>query len=257
MARNSRSPLRANPLRQPGQSVREQQNELLFDKLFPIATIIFVLWFVAALEWAWLSSGLRHDPIFWTVFAALITLYGVARAWPLLRRLRYLAEGYQGERAVGEFLDRLRIQGYRIYHDVPGESGNVDHVIISTRGIYTIETRVRRKPAKGQGTIRYDGETVSLKDGPGDPAPVIRARAQAAQLERLLREVTDRRFTVRPLVLYPGWSVEYLEGADASDVRVLSPRGLYRWIERQPITIPAEAARDAAVRLATHIRKRK
>jgi hypothetical protein len=256
MARNLKSPIKANPLRQPGQSVREQQNDLLSDKLVPIATIIFMLWFVAALEWAWLSSGLRPDPLFWTGFAALITLYGMARAWPLIRRLRYLALGYEGERVVGEFLDRLRILGYRVYHDVPGEGGNIDHVIISTRGIYTIETKAPA-PAKGAGKARYDGNAVSLNGGPADPAPVIRARAQAAQLKRLIREITDRRFTVRPLVVYPGWSIEYGEEAHASDVRVLSPKGLYKWIEREPTTIPPEAARDAALRLAAHIRKSK
>lgn len=257
MARHVKSRIGENPLRQPGQSVRQQQYDLLFDRLLPIATIIFVLWFVAALEWAWLSRGLRPDPIFWTAFAALITLYAIARAWPLIRRLRYLELGYKGECVVGEFLDRLRMLGYSVFHDVPGEGGNIDHVIISTRGIYTIETRTRNKPAKGQSTVHYDGETVSLNGSPPDPAPVIRARAQAAQLKRLLTEITDRRFTVRPLVIYPGWSIEPREGADASDVRVLSPKGLYRWIEREPTTIPPEAARDAARQLATHIRKQK
>lgn len=257
MARNLKSPIKANPLRQPGQSVREQQNDLLFDKLAPIATIIFVLWFVAALEWAWLSSGLRPDPLFWTVFAALITIYGMARAWPLIRRLRYLALGYRGERVVGEFLDRFRILGYRVYHDVPGEGGNIDHVIISTRGIYTIETKTRSKPAKGQCKVRYDGEAVSLNGGKPDPAPVIQARAQAGQLRRLLRELTGSRLPVRPLVVYPGWFIEQSDAARASDVWVLSPKGLYKWIEREPATITPEAVRDAARHLAAHIRKQK
>lgn len=257
MARNLKSPLKANPLRQPGQSVREQRIDLLFDKLLPIGTIIFVLWFVAALEWAWLTSGLRPDPLFWTVFAALITLYGAARTWPLIRRLRYLALGYKGERVVGEFLDRLRILGYRVYHDVPGEGGNIDHVIISTRGIYTIETKTRSKPAKGQCKVHFDGEAVSMNGGPPDPAPIIQARAQAAQLGRLLRELTGRRLPVRPLVVYPGWFVEQSDAARSSDVRVLSPKGLYKWIEREPTTIPPEAVRDAARQLATRIRKQK
>jgi hypothetical protein len=255
MARNLKSPIKANPLRQPGQSVREQQIDLLFDKLLPVGTIIFVLWFVAALEWAWLSSGLRPDPLFLTVFAALITLYGIARAWPLIRRLRYLALGYRGERVVGEFLDRLRILGYRVFHDVPGEGGNIDHVIISTRGIYTIETKTRSKPAKGPCKILFDGRTVSMNGGPADSAPIIQAQAQAAQLKRLLRELTDRRFTVRPLVVYPGWFVEHRDGARDSDVWVLSPKGLYKWIEREGKTIPAGAVRDAARKLAAHIRK--
>lgn len=257
MARNLKSPIRANPLRQPGQSVREQQSDLLFDKLLPIGLILFVLWFVAALEWAWITSGLRPHPLIWTGFAAIITLYGIVRSWPLLRRLRDLALGYQGERVVGEFLDRLRVLGYRVYHDVPGEGGNIDHVIISGRGIYTIETKTRSKPAKGPCTIRYDGETVSLNGGPADPAPVIQARAQAAQLRRLLREVTGRQLPVRPLVVYPGWFIEHTDEARQSDVWVLSPKGLYKWIEREPESIPPETVRQSARLLAAFIRKQK
>jgi hypothetical protein len=257
MARNLKSPIKANPLRQPGQSVREQQIDLLFDKLLPAGTIIFVLWFVAALEWAWTSSGLRPDPIFWTVFAGLITLYGVVRTWPLFRRLKYLRLGYRGERVVGEFLDRLRVFGYRVYHDVPGEGGNIDHVIISTHGIFTIETKTRNKPAKGQCKVRYDGDAVSLNGGPADSAPIIQGRAQAAQLKRLLKEVTGRRLSVRPLVVFPGWYVEHTEAARSSDVWVLSPKGLYKWIEREPETISGEAVRHAASQLAAFIRKHK
>lgn len=261
MARNLKSPLKspikANPLRQPGQSVREQQIDLLFDKLFPMGTIVFVLWFVAAMEWAWIAGGLRPHPLIWTGFAALITLYGIVRSWPLLRKLRHLALGYQGERVVGEFLDRLRILGYRVYHDVPGEGGNIDHVIISTHGIYTIETKTRSKRASGPCRIHYDGERVSVNGGPADPAPIIQSRAQAAQLARLLREVTGRKFPVRPLVVYPGWFIEQTDTARASDVRVLSPKGVYKWIEREPESISPDSVRQAARQLATFIRKQK
>jgi hypothetical protein len=257
MARNLKSPIKANPLRQPGQSIREQQNDLLFDRLFPLGTIILVLWLVAGFEWMWMFRGVKPDPLYLTVFAGLITLYGLLRSLPLLRRLKYLQSGYKGERAVGEYLDRLRVFGYRVYHDVPGEGGNIDHVIISTRGIYTIETKSQSKPAKGQCTILYDGETVSLNGGPADSAPIIQARAQAAHLKRLLKEITGRQLAVRPLVVYPGWHVNEAGAARESAVWVLSANGLYQWIEGEPETLPAEAVRLAASQLAAYIRKQK
>lgn len=260
MAQNSRAPLKANPLRQPGQSVRQQQNALLVERLLPIGTIIFVLWFVAALEWAWMSGGLRPHPLLWTAFAATITLYGVIRSWPLLSRLRYLERGYRGERAVGAFLDRLRILGYHVFHDVPGtegKGGNIDHVIVSTRGIYTIETKTRDKRPKEPGTVLFDGEAVSMNGGPADPAPVIRARAQADQLKRLLREVTGHRFEVRPMLVYPGWFVAKTEAAASSDVLVLSPKGLYKRIKREPELLPAKSVGQCARQLAAFIRKQK
>lgn len=257
MAHKSRAPLEANPLRQPGQSLRRQQNTLLVERLLPIGTIILVLWFVAAMEWAWMSGGLRPHPVLWTAFAATITLYGVIRSWPLLSRLRYLERGYKGERAVGAFLDRLRIFGYHVFHDVPGEGGNIDHVIVSTRGIYTIETKTRNKPPKEPGTVLFDGETVSLNGGPADPAPVISARAQADRLKRLLREVTGRQCAVRPMLVYPGWFVAMTEAAVSSDVLVLSPKGLYKRIKREPEALPADLVRQSARQLAAFIRKQK
>lgn len=255
MARNLRAPIHAKPLRQPGQSIREQQSNLLFDKLFPLGTILLVLWLIAGFEWMWMFRGVKPDPIYLTVFAGLITLYGLVRMYPLLHRLEDLRSGYKGERAVGEYLDRLRVFGYRVYHDVPGEGGNIDHVIISTRGIYTIETKTRSKPSKGRSKIVYDGETVSVNGGPPESAPIIQARAQAAHLKRLLREITGRRFEVRPLVVYPGWYVKHTDAARESAAWVLSPKRLYKWIEREPETVPAEAVRLAASQLATYIRK--
>ncbi len=257
MARNLKSPIHAKPLRQPGQSIREQQMDLLFDKLFPLGTILLVLWLIAGFEWMWMFRGVKPDPIYLTVFAGLITLYGLVRMYPLFRRLEYLRSGYKGERAVGEYLDRLRVFGYRVYHDVPGEGGNIDHVIISTRGIYTIETKTRSKPSKGRSKIVYNGEAVSVNGGPPETAPIIQARAQAAHLKRLLSEITGRRFEIRPLVVFPGWYVKQTDTTQESAAWVLSPKRLYKRIEREPETIPAEAVRLAASQLAAYIRKHK
>ena len=35
-----------------------------------------------------------------------------------------------GERAVGQYLERLRESGPRVFHDVPGVGFNLDHVVI-------------------------------------------------------------------------------------------------------------------------------
>lgn len=262
MPRNSNAPSRANPLRQPGQSLREAHNELLTERLVPLGTIILVLWLVAGFQWVWMIRGVRPSPAMLTAFAALITLYGMVRTYPLLRTLRHLMSGYRGERAVGEYLDRLRMFGYRIYHDVPaglpGDGGNIDHVIISTRGVYTVETNTKAKPAKEKNTAVYDGRAVSFNGGLADTAPIIHAEAQAARLARLLRQVAGCRLPVRPLVVVPGWQVEHDQGdedAPRTLVHVMAPEDLFRWIEQQAETLSADVTRQASSQLATFIRK--
>jgi hypothetical protein len=41
-----------------------------------------------------------------------------------------LMQGREGEKAVGQYLERLRARGYQVLHDIPGENFNIDHVLI-------------------------------------------------------------------------------------------------------------------------------
>lgn len=38
----------------------------------------------------------------------------------------------EGERAVGQFLEQLREQGFHVFHDVVGTGFNVDHVLVGS-----------------------------------------------------------------------------------------------------------------------------
>ena len=62
------------------------------------------------------------------------------------------------ERAVGQTLEALRRKGYRVFHDLIGEGFNLDHVIISEHGVFSVETKTYSKPAKGGCKIIYNGD---------------------------------------------------------------------------------------------------
>jgi hypothetical protein len=55
--------------------------------------------------------------------------------------MRTLRQGIEGEKAVGQFLERLREQRYQVFHDLVGDGFNVDHVLIGPAGVFTIETK--------------------------------------------------------------------------------------------------------------------
>jgi hypothetical protein len=59
------------------------------------------------------------------------------------------------------------------------------------------------------------------------------------------------------VVVFPGWYVEQTEEVRSSDVWVLSPKAVYKWIEREPEMVSADAVRHATNQLATHVRKQK
>ena len=249
----SRSPLKDKPLRNPGQSVREQRDDLLFDKLFGPMLIAVMLVILASIDWIRYFFPTRPQPWVSSFFAALAIVYAVwqfSRNRPKLRMLK-LAE--EGEKAVGQHLEKLRTSGYAVFHDLVGTGFNVDHVIIGPAGVFTIETKTWNKPRRGNSKIAFDGETLLMAGREPDRNPVIQAKAQASWLQRLLAESTGKTLPVRPVILFPGW---YIEDSRASrnDLWVLEPKALSAVLVQEQTRLSPEDVALAAFHLSRFIR---
>ena len=164
-----------------------------------------------------------------------------------------MRQGIEGEKAVGQFLERLREQGYQVFHDLVGEGFNVDHVLIGPAGVFTIETKTWSKPQRGDARIVYDGSTLTVAGREPDRDPLVQAKAQANWLRGLLFESTGRRMEVQPVVVFPGWFVEAASGAQRA-VWVMEPKGLPAFLKNEPLRLPAEDVKLAAYHLARHVR---
>lgn len=250
----TRSPLKDKPLRNPGQSVREQRFDLAYEKILgPIlAALMVVVW--AGMEW--LRYFLPSPPNPW--LATLLALAAVAfvvwqfrKYWPKVKMLR-LAE--EGEKAVGQSLECLRAQGYAVFHDLVDEGFNVDHVLIGPAGVLTIETKTWSKPASGSPKIVFDGETLRAAGREPDRNPVVQARAQANWLKALLEQSTGKSFAVRPVVLFPGWFIEDSRKG-RKDLWVLEPKGLPGFLAQEGQVLAPEDVKLAAFHLSRFVRE--
>jgi hypothetical protein len=133
-------------------------------------------------------------------------------------------------------LDELRIDGARIFHDVLGDVFNVDHIVISTRGVYCVETKTLTKP-HADAKIHYDGQRVLVAGHSLDRDPIRQVTATARWLEDQIAESTGKRFPVRPVVVFPRWWIETAPTAGHLAVWVLEPKGLLKWIGNAQSTI--------------------
>lgn len=244
-----RSPLKEKPLRNPGQSVREQRIELLFEKFLGplIATAIVALW--AVQEWMRYFVSAPPNPWLASAFALAALAY---MGWQFARyrpRLRQLRQAEDGEKHVGQLLEGLRANGYMVFHDIVGDGFNVDHAVIGPAGVMTIETKTWSKPGRGSPTIEFDGETLTVAGRTPERDPVVQAQAQAAWLKGLLAESTGKTFAVRPVVLFPGWYVE--DGRKGrKDLWVLEPKSLPGFLAREKATLSPEDIKLAAFHLS-------
>ena len=226
-----RSPLARNLLREPGDSLRTELEDIdadlvgIFCLLLMAPLIVYSSWitqvhFSAAGDSPAGLAGLA---------GASIVIVGIALVWLLrvLARRRSLRLGLDGELAVGQELNQLMQKGYAVFHDVPGERFNIDHVVVSQAGVFAVETKARPKAithdSKADAEVVYDGRT--LRFPTWESAEYLeQAVRQAAWLSRWLTSAVGEPVGASPVLALPGWyikrvqrgSVEVINGRDAN-----------------------------------------
>jgi type II secretory pathway pseudopilin PulG len=251
--KQSRSPLRDKPLRLPGQSVTEERDDLVNSAMEQPTLLALFMVMLAALEWWRLYTKMQPNPVIFSAVAAITVVYAAYRLFRALPKLRALRQALEGERAVGQFLERLREQGYQVFHDIVGTGFNVDHVIVGPTGAYTIETKTWSKPLRGDSQISFDGDTLKVGGLEPDRDPIIQAKAQASWLRSVLLESTGRKIDVRPVVVFPGWFIVNKDGAFRS-MWVLEPKALPTFLMNEPVRLSPEDVKLASFHLSRMIR---
>ncbi len=249
----ARSPLKGKPLRNPGQSIDEEIQRVIDDQADPYVAAVLTLWAIAFVEWAGAWRAIPRQPLLFACLALAGSIWLVWHVIVLRKRVKRLKQGRDGERVVGQFLDGLREAGSRIFHDVPGDGFNLDHVVISTHGIYVIETKTISKPGPDAKVV-YDGEQVTIAGYKPDRSPVAQAAAETTWLRRLLEQSTGRALPVRGVVVYPSWWVEQTNKQRPREIWVLEPKALPKFIEHAPEVMPTEDVALAAYHLSRYVR---
>jgi hypothetical protein len=252
MSNNKRNPLRTPPLRQAGQSVDAELNRLIDDVALPYYMIAVFCVLLAGLEW-WRYYW-QHPPNPWllTAVAVLAILVAIVKVTGVVRRARNLKLGRDGERAVGQFLERMRTRDFRVFHDIQQDSFNVDHVLVGPTGVYTVETKTRRFPKRGFPKVTYDGEQVLVNGWKPDRDCVAQAIQQAITLRQLIQRVARVETWVQPIVVFPGWIVEALPSDKKPTVWVMAPTDLPERIANQPVKLSPEEVKAISSCIANY-----
>ncbi|MDE2310111.1 MAG: NERD domain-containing protein [Betaproteobacteria bacterium] len=253
MKQDKRSPITDKPLRNPGQSLEKRRDDLLYDKVLAPMLLAFMMILLAGMEWWYYFNPKARNPVVATIFAIAILVYAIFRIWRTWPELQQLRQGIEGEKAVGQFLERLRESGYQVFHDLMGDDFNVDHAIIGPAGVFTIETKTISKPMRGEVKIQFDGEHIQINGQTMERNPVRQAQAQAGWLKKILQESTGREYKVHPVVVFPGWFIERKDGS-SRELWVLEPKALPKFLENAPEVLSTEEIKMASVHLSRFIR---
>lgn len=209
----SRSPLTTQLLRSPGHTLREQVDEALLDVSFDLLTLATMpLAFLAIYLLQERSSPrLGHGVWIYTVGTVLLLGWLIFKLWRRSERLDTLRAGYDAELATGQLLDQLMRQGAVVFHDVPGDKFNVDHVVVSAQGLFAVETKgyTKRNTHHGReaATVVFDGERLRFPHWT-TAEPVEQAQRQAKWLGRWVGSAVGEPVEAVPVIALPGWFVQ-------------------------------------------------
>jgi hypothetical protein len=226
-----KSPIKDRPLHYPGESLDIEIAVLQDEMLSKYGVYAAFFFAVTIVEWLKYFLNAQPSPWVYSISAVLVIGFCLNKILRIKSQVQNLQLGRDGERAVGEYLERLREKGYAIFHDIVGNGFNIDHVVCSPSGIYSIETKTRSKPIRGEAKVLYDGKRILVNGIEMDRDPIIQTKAQANWLKTVLRESTGKNYPVQPVILFPGWFVESQISQSSGPAWVLNPKALPAFIE--------------------------
>lgn len=231
---NKRNPVEYDKLlRSPGQSLDEAMDGIrnkILDKLFFILAIMIV--FII------LSITLQFPSYYQIIFMLIFLGYVISllqKYYPVLRDYRL---GRDGERSVAQYLSAVARQlskedaNMHIYHDLVNEKKkfNIDHVIVSKKGIFIVETKTYRKDQGTTNTIFSNGKEL-IKNGQKLTNNIpLQIKGQAQWLQSELHQITGKKYQIIKIIAFVGW---YVEGEKIDDIYITTAKTLKNIIENQ------------------------
>lgn len=245
------SPLKAKPLRHPGQSVQEEIDKIIDEKIGSYLMMIAMMLFLTFYHWYIWDKDYIPNPIGVSLITIPIIIYCLFKAIIAHKNLKNLKLGRDGEKVVGQELEKLRTQGCMVFHDIVGDNFNIDHVIISDKGIFLVETKTFSKPNLVNPKVNYEKGKLTI-DGLGDMSKILdQVRASSTWLKRTLEESTGKIFLIKPVILFPGW---YVNSPEDSEIWVLEPKQFPYYLSKKKEIVSREDKKLAAFHLSRYIR---
>ncbi|MDB5345374.1 MAG: hypothetical protein JWP89_3751 [Schlesneria sp.] len=253
------SPLTRNLLRAPGHSLRfkiaDQAEELLLSVLIMvIAPVMAFAVHISQSHFAGQPESVLRVVISAVAGLGVIVFFGW-RLMATLTKLKHLSLGLEGELATGEELNQLMLDGCRVFHDIPFPYGNIDHVVVSTSGVYSVNSKMLGKPKSGEGKaeIVVDQQQGIVRFPDREyPIPLAQFESEKRWLTQYLSSAVGRQIEVEPILALPGWFVKERIGRGL--VYVINPHKPKKFFVQNRQVLPPESVLQIAHQLEQLVR---
>jgi hypothetical protein len=133
--------------------------------------------------------------------------------------------GAVAEEDVGNLLGELPA-GYFVVHDFVSKKGKIDHIVISTKGILTVETKSHK------GVVTCEGEMLNRDGKPFEKDFIKQAWAEAYSIRDLLTEKCVCNLRPQPVIVFTEADVQVKE--KVRGVKIIGIKDLHAFLEGLP-----------------------
>ena len=213
--KHRQSPLTQDLMRPPGYSLQLKVNELNDEVSFSFILMLLTPFLLYSLHLSQSYFGGVPESLPRTIILLIVSLMAIAflgyRLTKVLSERKNNALGLQGEMFVGEELNQLMLYGCRVFHDIPFDYGNIDHVVVSPSGVYSIETKMKQKPKDGKGKaeviIDHQQNVFRFPDRE-EEIDFNQLEAEEKWLSNYLTSSVGIQVQVQPILALPGWYIK-------------------------------------------------
>ena len=222
-----RTPFAQNLLRSPGQSLLYELDGINANLLVYLSTALMVPLAIYSLHIS-ISyfGGARETDLRMGITVCVALGFFIFSAYKVIKlhyQRRVVRLEYEGKLVVGQELERLRHDGFYVFHDFPADTINIDHIVVGSKGVFAVGTKARSNPTKKNrvedATVEYDGRMLYYPKG-DDHATIEQAKSQASWLSNRLEEVIGEPLAVRAIVALPGW---FIKRTSSEGISVANP----------------------------------
>jgi hypothetical protein len=244
------SPLTSKLLRSPGHQLVQELDDINFD----ITAALFAMWLIPLVMYTAHISGsyFSHQPESLLRFAinagaVLIgEIYAIRKLLRLLEGRTRIREGYEAESAVGSELNQLMLDGAQVFHDLQAEGFNIDHVVVSPKGVFCIETKSRVKHAAAEDKpnvkVEFDGTVLKFPHHV-ETSPVEQVRMNSKWLQSWLTQAVGEPISARPVLALPGWFITTTNRTEVLAINGKNCRGFFSKVQPHQLLSEAQIQR--------------
>jgi hypothetical protein len=215
---------RATVYNKPGVGVRKMETTRWLTALFILIIMYAGIYFYTKSVKAIATLGL---PVALIVFVGIIHWIKAmgAKAEAVADRALNARRGAVAEEAVGNLLGELPA-GYFVVNDFVSKRGNIDHIVISTKGILTVETKSHK------GVVTCEGEMLKCDGNPFEKDLIKQAWAEAYSIRDFLTEKEVCNLRPQPVIVFTEADVQVKE--KVGGVKIIGIKDLHAFLEGSP-----------------------